>query len=125
MADFRDFIVILGLSDDPHRTSNQAMELLLKNGYKNLMGIHPQLSEVQGVKIVSSVGQLPARPHTLTLYLRPDKLESLVPSIIKLNPGRIIMNPGSESEVLLKAANKAQIPIEAACTLVLLRTRQF
>lgn len=125
MADPQDFIVILGLSDDPQRTSYQAMQLLQKNGYKNLMGIHPQLTEVQGVKIVSSVDQLPERPHTLTLYLRPEKLEALIPAIIKLNPGRIIMNPGSESEALQKAAHKAQIPVEAACTLVLLRTRQF
>lgn len=121
----KDLIAILGLSDDPQRYSHQAKELLQKNGYENLVGVHPKLKDVEGVRVVPRLEDLPGRPHTLTVYLSPDKLEPLIPAILKLNPQRIILNPGTESQKLIDAARTQGIPLEEACTLVLLRTRQF
>jgi predicted CoA-binding protein len=125
MPHANDLMVILGLSDDPQRYSHMAMESLRKNGYENIIGVHPDLKDVDGVKVVPRLEDVPDRPHTLTVYVNPRKLEPMIPGILKLNPQRIILNPGTESDRLIQEAKTKGIEVEEACTLVLLRTRQF
>jgi hypothetical protein len=62
---------------------------------------------------------------TLTLYIGPERVQSQIQAIVDLGPGRVILNPGTESHALELALRQARIPFEAACTLVLLRTGQF
>jgi predicted CoA-binding protein len=62
---------------------------------------------------------------TLTLYLAAERLEPLIPEILRLRPGRVIFNPGTESIAVQTALDAAGIPWQEACTLVLLRTGQF
>ncbi|MDQ3230351.1 MAG: CoA-binding protein, partial [Pseudobdellovibrionaceae bacterium] len=89
------------------------------------IGVHPTLKEVEGVKVVAKFEDIPNRPHTLTVYVNPRRLEPMIPGIVQLNPQRIILNPGTESRALTQAAQDKGIEVEEACTLVLLRTRQF
>lgn len=125
MAQSNDLMVILGLSEDADRYSHMAMKLLQQYGYKNILGVNPGLTDVEGVKVVPNVEDVPTRPHTLTVYVNPRRLEPMIPGILKMNPQRIILNPGTESQTLMKAAQDRGIEVEAACTLVMLRSRQF
>jgi predicted CoA-binding protein len=125
MAQSNDLMVILGLSDDPSRYSHMAMKLLQQYGYTNIVGVNPTLKAVDDVKVLPDVSDVPARPHTLTVYVNPKRLEAMIPGILKMNPERIILNPGAESQALLKAASAQGIAVEEACTLVMLRSRQF
>jgi predicted CoA-binding protein len=120
-----DLIVILGLSDDPQRYSHMAMKLLQQEGYENIIGVHPNLKPLDAVKVLPRLEDVPARPHTVTVYLSPEKSAALIPSLVALKPQRIILNPGTESSQLTQAARDKGIAVEEACTLVLLRTRQF
>jgi predicted CoA-binding protein len=125
MPQANELMVILGLSDDPDRYSHMAMKLLQQYGYRNIIGVNPALTDVEGVKVVPKVEDIPERPHTLTVYVNPRRLEPMIPGILKLNPQRIILNPGTESKQLMQAAQEQGIEVEAACTLVMLRARQF
>ncbi len=125
MAEANDLMVILGLSDDASRYSHMAMKLLQQYGYHNILGVNPGLASVEGVKVLPKLEDVPTRPHTLTVYVNPRRLEPLIPGILKLNPQRIILNPGTESPTLMQAARDQGIEVEEACTLVMLRSRQF
>lgn len=125
MPQANDLMVILGLSDDADRYSHMAMKLLQQYGYHNIIGVNPSLTDVEGVKVVPKVEDVPTRPHTLTVYVNPRRLEPMIPGILKLNPQRIILNPGTESKQLMQAAQEKGIEVEEACTLVMLRSRQF
>ena len=46
-------------------------------------------------------------------------------AILKLNPERVIFNPGTENPELESALKNNGIEIIHACTLVLLKTEQF
>jgi predicted CoA-binding protein len=118
-------MVILGLSDDPDRFSHKAMKLLQQHGYRNIIGVNPTLTDVEGVKVVPSVEDVPQSPHTLTVYVNPKRLEPMIPGILKMNPKRIILNPGTESRSLIQAAEGKGIEVNEACTLVMLRAGQF
>jgi hypothetical protein len=49
----------------------------------------------------------------------------MIDSIISLNPGRVILNPGTDSEVLENRLAGAGIPIIKGCTLVMVQSGQF
>ena len=112
---------MLGASNQPDRYSNMAVRLLLDHGHL-VIPVHPALKEILGQKVVSSMGAIAGGVNTLTLYLGPDRLVPLIPEIVRLKPGRVIFNPGTESKAVQDALDAAGIPWIEACTLVLLRT---
>ena len=65
------------------------------------------------------------RVHTLTLYVGPERSRGLAADILRLNPGRVILNPGTESDELETQLRARHIECLHACTLVMLRTGQF
>ena len=62
---------------------------------------------------------------TVTVYLRPEILTTIMDELIELSPRRVIFNPGTESGILADQLVEADIEITEACTLVLLSTNQF
>ena len=62
---------------------------------------------------------------TLTLYVGPQRLEPLIEEVIALRPGRVIFNPGTESQELMHRLEQVGIHWVEACTLVLLRIGTF
>ena len=115
---------ILGASNKPDRYSHRAFAMLQEHGHQ-VIPIHPALSEIDDVAVVSSMSEITEPVDTLTLYLRPEISEPLVGDMIELAPRRVIFNPGTESELLEKELQAAGIETENACTLVLLQTGQF
>ena len=62
---------------------------------------------------------------TVTLYLGAARQEPYFEYLVKLNPRRVIFNPGTENEEFENRLKEAGIQTEQACTLVLLDTNQY
>jgi predicted CoA-binding protein len=62
---------------------------------------------------------------TVTLYIGPQRQPEWYDYILGLNPKRIIFNPGTENDEFEKMAEDKGIEALQACTLVMLRSRQF
>ncbi len=117
-------VAVLGASHKPQRYAHQAQELLKQHGHT----VHPishRNIEFDGKPVYRSISEIPEEIDTLTLYVNPSHLEGHVDDIIAKKPRRIIFNPGTESHELEARFEEAGIPVEHACTLVLLRTDQF
>ncbi|MCL2294559.1 MAG: CoA-binding protein [Spirochaetes bacterium] len=119
-------VVVLGASNNPERYSYKALKMLAEHGY-DVIPVHPQLKDIDGIEVRNSLENADAGEdvYTLTLYVGPEKIVPLIPDIVRLNPQRVIFNPGTESQELKEALVKASIPHAEACTLVLLRTGRF
>lgn len=117
-------VVVLGASVKPARYSNQAIRLLLEKGHQ-VIPVHPVLNEVCGLPVAASLDAVAPPVDTLTMYVGPQVSTPLAGAILRLRPGRVIFNPGSENPELETVLRAAAIPWEHACTLVLLRTGQF
>ena len=117
-------VVVLGASPKPTRYSYQAVQLLAAAGYQ-VIPVHPKAHRIDQVPVVASLREVEGPVHTLTVYVGEDRSRHMIADILELAPGRIIFNPGSESRELERALTDARIEHERACTLVLLRTRQF
>jgi uncharacterized protein len=117
-------VAILGASPKPARYAYQALRLLDDMGYR-VLPVHPHFEQIDGIPVASSLAAIQEPVHTLTLYVGPERSRDLIADIVALAPGRVILNPGTESPALEEALSLAGIPSERACTLVLLRTGQF
>lgn len=117
-------VVIVGASDKPDRYAFQAFTMLREHGHE-VVPVHPRLSEIEGVPVVSALSQVNGAVDTVTLYVGPVISSGLSEMLITLHPRRVILNPGTENPELESKLSAAGIHVQHACTLVLLRTGQF
>ncbi len=117
-------VVILGASAKEERYSYKAQQMLSERGY-NLYPVNPCGGEVLGVECFRSVDEIKDDVNTVTVYVAPKRLAAIVDDIIQLKPQRVIFNPGTESDEIMKEIEKSGINTVQACTLVMLSTNQF
>src|SRR5215211_2110617 len=110
--------VVLGASDNPARYSYLTVKKL--QAYKHpVVAIGKKRGRVGSVDIetdhmpVSSV-------DTVTLYLNPTRQKEYYDYILEINPKRIIFNPGTENQELIRKAKENGIEPVIGCTLVML-----
>lgn len=120
----RQTVVVLGASDNPERYSNKAVHELKTRGHQ-VIPVNPRLAELEGLPVRAALDEVDQPVDTLSVYLGPAASGAQLDAILTLKPGRVIFNPGSENSELMAALQQAGIPVEQACTLVLLRTDQF
>lgn len=124
MSNSDHHVAVLGASPKPARYANQCIRLLKEHGYR-VTPLHPRFDEVEGLPVVHHLAQIADPVDTLTLYVGPQGLEPQAEDIVRLNPGRVIFNPGTESGLVQQRLEDAGIDWFEACTLVMLRTGQF
>ncbi len=117
-------VAILGASDDPSRYAYKAFQMLKEYGHTPVP-VHPNLKSIEGTAVAARLGDIKEPIDTLTMYVNPQVSSRLTEEILALQPRRVIFNPGSENPELQQALRQKGIEPLEACTLVLLRTRQF
>ncbi|MGE4441500.1 MAG: CoA-binding protein [Desulfomicrobium sp.] len=117
-------VAVLGASHKPERYSNQAVRMLKEYGHE-VIPVTPGRTVIEDLPVAADLGCIERKVDTLTLYVGPERSAQLQDAILALKPGRVILNPGTESPALEQALTEAGIPWEHACTLVMLRTGQF
>jgi hypothetical protein len=115
--------LVLGASSNPERYSNRAILSLLLHGH-DVCAVGLNHGFVSTCEILTNQVYF-ENIDTITIYVNPDNQEMLYDYIMKINPKRVIFNPGSENEELEKLLAKQNIPFVHACTLVLLASNQY
>ena len=118
------YVAVLGATPKPERFANKAIKLLGQHGH-TVIPVHPKLAEVEGLTVAPSLTAITENVDTLTLYVGPARLEPMIDEIITLDPGRVIFNPGTETPAVQAALDKAGIPWQEDCTLILLNSDRF
>lgn len=117
-------VVIVGASDKPDRYAHRAQVMLREYGHE-VVPVHPRLTNIDGVPVVSDLSQVSGAIDTVTMYVGPQISASMGDKLTALNPRRVIFNPGAENPELARHLEAAGIEPQEACTLVLLRTGQY
>jgi predicted CoA-binding protein len=122
MADKKKTMV-LGASQNPARYSYLAIQRLRAHDHP-VVAIGRRIGKVEDVEIRKDA--LPETGiDTVTLYLNPKNQEAYYDYILSTHPRRIIFNPGTENNELIKLAKENNIQPVIACTLVMLGTGQY
>ncbi|MCW9014856.1 MAG: CoA-binding protein [Gammaproteobacteria bacterium] len=116
--------VVLGASNKPHRYACKAIRMLLEYGY-HVVPVHPKLENIEGLVVKHQLAHILEPVDTLTLYIGSARSEPLIDDIINLNPARVILNPGTESDKLELALLHNEIPFVKDCTLLMLEHGRF
>ena len=116
---------LVGASPNQSRYAYLAATMLAE--YKHdtvLLGI--QKGEIDGNKILN-IREKPAIENvdTITLYIGPHRQPEWYDYLLSLKPKRIIFNPGTENEEFESLALRQGVEVLEACTLVMLRSRQY
>lgn len=109
-------VIVLGYSDDESRYSNIATKLLKE--YKHeVVTVNPRFSD--------ELAKLKTNAHTVTLYVGTNNILKFKDDILGVHPQRVIFNPGTENDELIKILEEKGIEVVIGCTLVMLKTNQF
>ena len=117
-------VAVLGASAKVERYSHLALLKLREAGHE-VFPIHPTLAEIAGIPVFSDLSSLPKDIDTVTVYLSAANSAPLANMLCQLHPRRVIFNPGAENSELAEQLQAAGIVVNQACTLVLLKTKQF
>lgn len=124
MNNLKHHVAVLGASPKPARYANQCIRLLKTHGYR-ITPVHPRFTEIEDLPVTHGLDAIADPVDTLTLYVGPHLLGPQADDIVRLRPGRVIFNPGTESRHVQQRLDAAGIEWFEACTLVMLRTGQF
>lgn len=115
--------LVFGASIYAHRYSNLAIRRLVQKEITTVaFGLRK--GEVAGVHIGTNLRDMEDL-HTITLYMNPRNQKAFYNDLIRLQPKRIIFNPGTENPELDALLREEGIEVVVGCTLVMLATGQY
>lgn len=115
--------LVLGGSLKPERYANRAIRKLREYEHP-VVSVGLKEGKVLDVDIETGTPEFDDI-DTVTLYLGQKNQEQYYPYILKLNPKRLIFNPGTENPELANLAISNNIEVIEYCTLILLDTNTF
>jgi len=124
MTSAEQHVVVLGASPKRERYSNRAVRMLAEYGHR-VTPVNPGVGVIEGLDVAHRLSDVAERPDTLTMYVGARISSEMEEEIVRLDPRRVIFNPGAENPALRRALEEQGIKTLEACTLVLLRTGQF
>jgi uncharacterized protein len=116
-------VLIIGASLNPQRYAWLALNDLVDAGHE-VFAIGTRAGELRGVEIKREL-IYESNFHTVTMYIGPQHQKAYFNYLLELCPKRVIFNPGTENHELEELLRGNGIETIHACTLVMLRTKQF
>jgi predicted CoA-binding protein len=113
----RRTIAVLGASNQRTRFSNKAVRALAGK-VAGLYPIHPKSLEIENVPCFPSIVSLPIRPDILSVYLSDVHFLPLMDQIETHGCGEIWLNPGADSDEVLRELMKRNLPFRQTCTIL-------
>ena len=114
---------MVGASLESDRYSNKAIHSL-RNKSIVTFGFGLMAGEIGDVT-VSTVFPTEKRIHTVTMYVRASRQSQYYEDIVRLDPKRVIFNPGAENTGFVKILEEKGIEPVEACTLVMLSVGNY
>ncbi len=112
---------VAGASTDRTKYGNKVLRALAGHG-KEVVGLHPVETEVEGIDTYQSLADVPGPVDCLSIVTPPQVTEKIVTQAIEKGVASIWMQPGAESSAAIAAAQAAGIDVIAGgpCVLVAL-----
>lgn len=123
MADREDVerrsVIVVGAGDDRRRFANKAVRAYLEAGYR-VFPVHPTATECEGLPVAPSVSAVAETAELLLMYVRPELGLSVAREAASRGVKRIYLNPGTESEALVREIERLGMEPVEACAIVAL-----
>ncbi len=111
-------VAIIGASNDRTKYGNKALRAYLHQGW-TVYPVNPnEPGLIEGVPRYNSISEVPVRPERISLYVRPAVVLKLLPEIAAKGCDELWLNPGTESEEVLRETDRLGLKVIQACSIL-------
>ena len=110
-------VAVIGASNDRRKFGNRAVRAFLQQGY-TVIPINPHENEVEGLTAYKSVLDVPGTIDMASFYVPPDVGQQVMDEVAKKGVAEVWLNPGAESEGLIRHARALHLDPIIACSIV-------
>ena len=110
-------IAVIGASNDRRKFGNQAVRAFIRQGF-TVFPINPRETRIENLPAYRSILNVPTRPQMVSVYLPPEVLLKVLPEIAARGCDELWLNPGTESEAVLAEAERLQLNVLQACSIL-------
>ena len=110
-------VAVIGASNDRNKFGNRAVRAFRQQGY-TVIPINPHENEVEGLTTYKSVLDVPGAIDMASFYVPPDIGQQVIEEVAKKGIPEVWLNPGAESDSLIRRAKSLHIDPIVACSIV-------
>ena len=110
-------VAVIGASSERHKFGNKAVRAFLQQGF-TVFPVHPTETEVEGLKVYRTVGEIPAPLNMVTVYVPPPVGLKLLPQIAEKGCDELWLNPGADGPQVVEKARELGLNVIQACSIV-------
>ena len=110
-------VAVIGASNAHNKYGNKAVRAYLRQGW-TVYPVNPNETTVEGLKVFPTITDLPGPVDRVSMYVPPSVGITLLEAIKAKGTAELFLNPGSESDELLDAADRLGLNTIQACSIV-------
>jgi predicted CoA-binding protein len=110
-------VAVIGASSDRRKFGNRALRAFRRQGY-TVVPINPREQQVEGLQAYASVLDVPGAIDMATFYVPPEVGEIVMPDVARKQIPEVWLNPGSESDALIRLARSLNVEPIIACSIM-------
>jgi len=112
-------VAVIGASKNRAKFGNKAVRACASQGHE-VFPVHPFESEIEGFSCCASIMDLSGDVDIVSVYLAPQTLLTILPEIAEKGCQELWLNPGTESDEVLKRAETLGLNVIEECSIVAL-----
>jgi uncharacterized protein len=94
-------IAVIGLSDNPSRTSYQIAEFLVEKGYK-VAGVNPLIKKSGEIEVFPNISSIPYPVDIINVFRRSETIPELIEEVLAKNPKSLWLQQGIRNDDAVK-----------------------
>ena len=110
-------VAVVGASGDRRKYGNKALRAFKAEGYA-VVPINRREKTIEGIQAYASVLDVPVPIDMATVYVQPDVALQLLEEFERKKIPEIWINPGAESDELMKEATRRRLNVICSCSIV-------
>lgn len=103
-------IAVVGLSDNPERTSYQISEAMQQAGYR-IIPVNPNVSNVLGEKAYPNLLEIPEPVDIVNVFRRSEHTPDVAREAVKIKPKLLWLQQGVTHDETARIAEEAGLPL--------------
>ncbi len=101
-------IAVVGLSDNPGRTSFQISEVMAARGYK-VVGVNPMIKYAGSFEVYASLKDVPFKIDIVNVFRRSETIPEIIEDVLSVNPKALWLQQGVRNDEAVKPVIKKGI----------------
>lgn len=112
-----DTVAIVGASANRQKYGNKAVRAYHNRGWR-VFPVNPHEKKIENLPVYKTLLEIKQPIKRVSVYLPPTAGLKILPQIAAVKPKEVFINPGAESEELIKKAEELKLPIVVSCSIL-------